>query len=175
MGETKWYYTESYIYNIIDKYISPNICFMHPNYITLFRIIPIILTYKFWLDKQKYLFILMVIISSFTDSIDGSVARECDKKSTFGSYLDIIMDSINVLLLLYLLYISYVNKSIIYFISFIIFLFISKFISDKYLFKINIKTHKPTKNKFIYNLYLENVFLLSVLIGFFVFLKTSLK
>jgi phosphatidylglycerophosphate synthase len=88
------YSTDYYLYKGIDK-ISPKICKIHPNLITLAAaliIIPIII--NILKDQSTFIFILLLLIRHILDGFDGSVARKCDKGTNIGAYMDIIFDMI---------------------------------------------------------------------------------
>lgn len=93
---TSDYYLAKYILNPSAK----KICFLNPNIITLsgtLLIIPIVS--NLLQDKSTSIFILLMIIRHFVDSLDGSVARNCNKSTKFGAILDILSDTITNLIL----------------------------------------------------------------------------
>lgn len=85
--------------NIINNnFITPifkNICFIHPNQVTLinlFSIIPIFFNLKNK-GKMKHL-LLYTLLNRYLDNLDGYIARNCNKKTQLGASLDIICDTI---------------------------------------------------------------------------------
>lgn len=70
------------------------------NILTLSRFFsPFILLPLYYL-KNKYLFIIMVVIFCLTDTFDGYAARRYKSVSVFGKYLDAVVDKIFALTLL---------------------------------------------------------------------------
>lgn len=105
----KPYLIDNYFYDIINKYISPNLCFkfLKPDYITMIRIIPICFIYKAIIDKNKILLFFSIMISAILDLFDGSVARECDKRSKFGSIIDGCVDYLHYTIIIYYIIVLY--------------------------------------------------------------------
>jgi phosphatidylglycerophosphate synthase len=63
-----------------------------PNAWTVLVIVPTLFSLYFLLQKQFLPAAAFLIVSSFIDFIDGSVARVMGKVTKFGAYLDTIMD-----------------------------------------------------------------------------------
>lgn len=79
------------IYNIL-KSLAPSLCFMNPTHITLLNgLLSGVIVHRI-LQKQDFigLFILRVVL----DMLDGTIARECNKMTEFGGYLDMIIDDV---------------------------------------------------------------------------------
>lgn len=132
----KPYLMDNYIYSFINKYISPNLCFkfLKPDYITMIRIIPICFIYKAIIYKQKTLLFFSIMISAILDLFDGSVARECDKRSKFGSVIDGFVDYLHYTIIIYYIIILYVPsiqyKGLLFFGIMISYIFINYFILE---------------------------------------------
>tara|TARA_R110002072_G_scaffold280876_1_gene443331 strand:+ start:19452 stop:19925 length:474 start_codon:yes stop_codon:yes gene_type:complete len=93
--------TEVYVYNALD-YVVPFFCKynIHPNVITG---IAFLLNFLLLSNISPVNKMVVVIISRILDSLDGEVARKCDKQSTFGSYLDSISDIVfSVIILMFI-------------------------------------------------------------------------
>ena len=86
--------SEVFIYKTIDK-IVPFLCKhkVHPNYITLVGCSMNFLLISNITPSYK---ILALVINRILDALDGEVARKCDMKSKFGSYLDAACDALTV-------------------------------------------------------------------------------
>jgi cardiolipin synthase len=83
------------------------IIFNIPNSITLIRIAvtPIILFFTF--NNQLVIVCILIFISSFSDWLDGYIARRFNQFSRLGELLDPISDRIYILTLLFIVY--YIN------------------------------------------------------------------
>jgi len=109
--------SDVYIYNTLDA-IVPFFCKfnIHPNIVTLITIILSGLFYKIIRQNKNnnYLLIFSIIIGrTILDCLDGEVARQCDKKSEFGSYFDTFSDIIfSAMYLTYILPINFNLKNI---------------------------------------------------------------
>lgn len=124
------------MYEPMKKYITPFFCKynIHPNYVTIFAMfLNILLFYKlknyynFKLKNDKIFIIILLYVMCFLDCLDGSVARNCNKYSELGGFLDITNDNIRWAILFAFLLLKYFNYKVfnfyfIYFIFFIIFL-----------------------------------------------------
>ena len=124
-----------YIYENIYNPIAKNICFIHPNIITIIGGLLTMPMYKNLLyDGDINIFIFIGFIKYILDCLDGSIARKCNLKSEIGAFLDIFMDtvSINSLLLLsiYKLYSKrkeyFYNKYLIFIAGLIIIYFLNQ-------------------------------------------------
>ena len=96
-----------WFYKYLYEPLSRQLCFIHPNYITianLFMLIPIAygLLHRWSLGS----IIALAFVRGSLDCLDGAVARSCNKTSEFGKYLDIAVDNISVIILLFV--ISYI-------------------------------------------------------------------
>ena len=94
--------TNAYIYDFLRSWVSPHLCWLHPNYITLMRVVPFWLSHKGFLQR-KPAFLGWLLVSVFMDHLDGSVARTCKTTSKLGSWLDSLADLIQFSALLYYL------------------------------------------------------------------------
>jgi len=155
---------DDYVYMILNKYISPFLCFLKPDHVSLIRIIPILIMYKAILEKNKILLFSSMLISITLDLLDGSVARKCKKTSKFGGELDLFMDLIHhVLVYYYIINLYFPNIKhkwmIILLIIFIMLLF------TKYVFVLD-HEHKPKNFKDIYE-FLSNNTVLKGIIEFY--------
>ena len=125
------------LYEPMKKYITPFFCKynIHPNYVTLFGMsLNILLYYKLKnyynlkLKNDKILVIILLYVMCFLDCLDGSVARNCNKYSDLGGFLDITSDNIRWAILISYALLKYFNYNVfnfyfIYLIFFIVFLF----------------------------------------------------
>ena len=83
--------SDVFVYKALDK-IVPFLCKhnVHPNYITLVGFLTNFLLLSNIAPSHK---VLVLVINRILDCLDGEVARKCDMKSKFGSYLDAVSDS----------------------------------------------------------------------------------
>ena len=83
--------SDVFVYNALDK-IVPFLCKhnVHPNYITLVGFLTNFLLLSNIAPSHK---VLVLVINRILDCLDGEVARKCDMKSKFGSYLDTVTDA----------------------------------------------------------------------------------
>ena len=89
--------TDYYIYKYIYNSISKKLCFIDPNIVTFIGFIltiPMVenLVYNYSINK----FIIITLLKIILECLDGSIARNCNKKSKLGAILDIISDTVNV-------------------------------------------------------------------------------
>lgn len=107
------------IYYLLDNYISPCLCFIHPNIITILGgILSIFLCINIIYKKDILVAILLAFLIQLCDCLDGSIARTCNKQSKFGALLDNTVD---------------ILKFTIITLSFLIVLFQFKFTSVHYI------------------------------------------
>ncbi len=74
-----------------------------PNLLTCFRIILIPFFYHFYTTGQYSVSIAVFLIASFTDFLDGRLARKWNQITSFGKLMDPLADKIMVLTALYCL------------------------------------------------------------------------
>ena len=84
-----------YLYKLID-HITPFCCKnnIHPNLITILNIINSVFIYcnLHCISERRNIIIFQIILHLYLDSLDGEVARVCNKQSKLGGYLDTIGD-----------------------------------------------------------------------------------
>ena len=81
------------IYYLLDNYISPCLCFIHPNIITILGgILAIFLCINIIFEKSLVIAIILAFFIQLLDNLDGSVARKCNLQSKFGAQLDQTVD-----------------------------------------------------------------------------------
>lgn len=153
----KFYLFDDYLYDFSNKYISPKLCFLTPDHVSLIRIIPILFIYKSIIEKKKPILFVSMIISVILDIYDGSIARECKKTSKFGSDLDLFMDMIHHVLIYYYMIILYF-PNIKYKTPIIISIALIWYISSKYIFILDDK-HDSKNFGFIYDTISQNTIL----------------
>ena len=86
------------IYENIMNPISKKICFIHPNWITILGLLLIIpIAHNLLNDGNIYVFTLLGFIKIILDCFDGSIARNCNKSSKLGAFLDIFSDTLTVI------------------------------------------------------------------------------
>lgn len=157
---------DEYIYEYIKNY-SDNLCFMEPNYITIFNyFVTFLIAYLIYTDKSILIIILLVIFRSILDILDGAIARKCDKTSKLGANLDFFGDVLFGITMGIIFYIKSPNNQKIYFIlTFIFGLF--------YALELSINFNILYKNKF-FSLLHDNTLIsipLLILIGIYLIKK----
>jgi phosphatidylglycerophosphate synthase len=110
-------HTDYFIYNNIVNPISKQLCFIHPNFITIINLLlSIPLAFNLHNDGKIIYFIIIVFFNRFLDLLDGSIARSCDKQSKIGSILDILCDflvvSTGLIMFIYKILKSNIHKNI---------------------------------------------------------------
>ena len=108
--------------NIINKYLLK----FNPNYITYFNfIISFYLIYLFYFSINSIWIFLISILRTFLDILDGSYARYTKQVSKLGAFLDMLNDSIFMILLSFVTSIKFKNillKMLFFLVSVILFI-----------------------------------------------------
>jgi len=96
--------TDVHVYELLDKTV-PLFCKynIHPNIVTFLSILTKPILYKLVKTKvnpQLNIILLLILVHSVLDCLDGEVARGCNMRSTFGSRLDALNDTIFIGLML---------------------------------------------------------------------------
>jgi phosphatidylglycerophosphate synthase len=87
--------------------------YMHPNAITLIGMIcNIILYYGSLFKLNTHMIAILLLLRWFTDVMDGNVAREYNKTSKFGGFLDTITDTSFSMVMVYLITLKWSNNII---------------------------------------------------------------
>ena len=73
---------------------------MLPNFISLSRVILILPIIYLIMSGNNYLALVVFFIASFTDFLDGFLARKTNNETILGSNLDLLADKIFVCVLL---------------------------------------------------------------------------
>ena len=91
---TSKFSTDKYIYTM-TKYISPYLCKVSPNTISIIGFILVIpILYNLSYQRGMMELLLLAFTKQFFDCLDGTVARTCNTGSIFGAKLDILLDTI---------------------------------------------------------------------------------
>ena len=155
--------SDAFIYNNILNPLSKNMCFIHPNYVTItnmFIIIPLVygILYKWSFPT----FVTLIFLRAVLDCLDGSIARTCKTTSELGALLDRLGDSLASLCvsisLVYLIYLKYGKKSFIYIALFMLFVLSN-------VMYVNYKLDKKEKLTGIYKCFHDNYIVLNVAFG----------
>jgi phosphatidylglycerophosphate synthase len=113
---TSKYSTDYYLYNYLVNPIANKICFINPNFITFLSTLLIIPIVQNLVNKGSIaVFISLMLLRFYLDCLDGSIARECNKKSNFGAIFDVASDGLlfiilNCIIIYNIIY--YKNKNI---------------------------------------------------------------
>jgi phosphatidylserine synthase len=158
---------DKYIYKTLDK-IVPFFCKnnIHPNIITLLNILNGLLLYNNLKNcNKKNILIFQIILYYIFDCLDGEVARQCNKQSKLGGYLDTISDILSISIILMYLISKFLLKHFNYFKSNYIFL-VNIILTLVGYELIDLETHE-SKNK-IYTKLSNNIFLVVLLVTYLV-------
>lgn len=114
-----------YIYKYVINPISKNLCFIHPNIVTICAFLLTFPLYYNLINNGPYHeFILLGFFRIFLDCFDGSIARECNLKSKLGAILDILLDGIHInFLLCFIIYNLHKQIKKDYYVRYIIIIF----------------------------------------------------
>ena len=116
MPETTLYYSiDRVVLYPLCKYISKIFCKnIHPNMITLANCILSagIIYYLYYINhnninitnNMKYLVVSLVVLRTFLDALDGTVARMYNKQTKFGGIFDSVSDSLAAVSFLIIIY-----------------------------------------------------------------------
>ena len=112
---------DKYIYDYI-KNLPYKICFLEPNYITIFNyFVTFLIIYLIYNDKSILIIILLAIFRSILDILDGGIARKCDKTTKIGSMLDFCGDALFGIALAIIFFNKSTNNTKIFFLLTFIF------------------------------------------------------
>lgn len=82
------------VYKYGTKPVGSSICFIHPNIITLIGLgitVPVVLNIVG--NQSRIALVLLMLVRSLLDCLDGSTARACNKVTRFGAFLDVFCDT----------------------------------------------------------------------------------
>jgi len=137
--------SDKYLNNIIKKYLLFLFRYIHPNIITIFGLVTNILIFYFYYNNLL-IFIILNFLRIIFDNLDGMIAREFNKCSKIGGYLDTLCDVSHILIISYFIISDYLNIKYI-FLSLIIIFFIIFF----YLYNLNsLSNHDNLYNRLNY-------------------------
>tara|TARA_B110000208_G_C11784436_1_gene435078 strand:- start:268 stop:780 length:513 start_codon:yes stop_codon:yes gene_type:complete len=86
------YSIDKYVYDFIKK-SNVILCKLEPNKITILNMfLTILIGYLFYKKKSINIILILTLVRSILDILDGGIARKCNKTSKAGKYLDIIND-----------------------------------------------------------------------------------
>ncbi len=108
------YCSDYYLYKYIFNPIAKNICFIHPNIVTIIGGLLTIPMYNNLINNGSIgVFVLIGLVKSILDCLDGSIARTCNLRSNIGALLDIGIDTITLnILLSVVMYKLYLKKDV---------------------------------------------------------------
>lgn len=161
---------DKYIYCLLDNYI-PFFCKknIHPNYITILNIINasyIFYNLKYSKNNKTFVYIQIILYYIF-DCLDGEIARQCNKQSKLGGYLDSTSDLLfTSIIFTYLICKFLLQKNYNYFDIYYIVVFYILFTIIS-IYNIDLKTHecKNSYSTYIHNnlpaIYLITIFLIN--------------
>ena len=154
------YCSDYYLYKHIFNPIAKNICFIHPNIITIIGGLFTKPMYDNLKNNGSIIpFILFGLLKIIFDCLDGSIARQCNLRSEIGALLDIGMDTVTLnILLSFVIYKLYVkmdvyeyNKYLIIILGLIMIYFINQVIEEVKGLRNNETMFKSVFDKFIHD------------------------
>jgi phosphatidylglycerophosphate synthase len=92
--------TDAILYDYLYKPLSAQLCWLHPNWVTIacFLLIgPVI--YGLHYGWALSTLVALMFVRQSLDCMDGAIARECKTTSKLGALLDIMEDTLTVILL----------------------------------------------------------------------------
>lgn len=117
------------------------------NFLTIFRLLSSVLVFLFIMNPDHYKFALIIFIfASYTDYLDGYLARKYSHESIFGEILDPIADKVLVMFTLFAIAINLAS----YYIGFISALILSREILVGALRDFNSRTNNSDATKVIF-------------------------
>lgn len=87
--------TKKWFYIFIEPLIIKIAALIHPNVLTLFSIVPCLITTRLIAKGKFGLASIFLLLTGFFDAIDGSVAKRSGKQSKIGALLDSTVDRFN--------------------------------------------------------------------------------
>ncbi len=77
---------------LLLKPIAKNIIGINPNTLTVFGLLMSIVSAVFFAKREVLMAGIFLLLSGFLDALDGAVARENDRITRFGGFLDSVSD-----------------------------------------------------------------------------------
>jgi phosphatidylglycerophosphate synthase len=157
-----------YFYKELDK-IVPVFCKynIHPNTITLFNILNVLLFYyNIKNNAKKEILVIHLLLHYVLDCLDGQVARTCNKKTKIGGYLDIFCDNILWSILITYFISKYIFNNYKHFNIFNIIIIIIYMFIIELLLGFNLNTHKNS-NKYS-DFFIQNTIIFYILLCKFI-------
>lgn len=92
---------DEYVYMFIRYTIDKlSMCkWLHPNVVTLLGMVLLFPLFHALKNKSTILVLLILLVRSYLDNLDGELARKCNKTTKFGGVLDLVNDTIGHALL----------------------------------------------------------------------------
>ena len=108
---TSKFASDNVIYYLTNK-ISKHLCFISPNVISIVGFLFVIPILHNYINDRSFIeLIILAFIKQFLDCLDGSVARNCDKMTSFGAKLDVFLDNLSIFVIsAYAIYVFIVNR-----------------------------------------------------------------
>ena len=105
------YSLDKTIYKLTNAFSKKN-CYLNPNHITTLNIfISFYILYSLYHRYSMTTILMLFLIRSVLDILDGSVARMCNKTTVFGYKLDTLSDIVSrMLLLLLIIYVLLIER-----------------------------------------------------------------
>ena len=92
--------TDAILYDHLYKPLSDHLCWLHPNWVTIacFALIfPVI--YGLHSGWSLMTLVVLMFVRQSLDCMDGAIARQCKTTSKLGALLDIMEDTLTIVLL----------------------------------------------------------------------------
>lgn len=152
-------------------YFSQGLSFLTPNIITMFSFFVFLIgCFTLVYFKLKFVFILLIFISFIFDAMDGMWARLKNQGSSFGAWLDPVIDAVKMGIMFFSIFLLFRTEiNMIYFLLLVISYFLLSSVSDNTVIAFGHRKNKNIKNKKINLIGFgpgEEYFLFSILILF---------
>ena len=142
------YGSDYLLYKYITNPLAKKMCSFSPDLITAISVLFFIPLYYNIINRGNiYIGIAIITFIYFLDTLDGAVARKCDKCSKSGAYYDLVADTLKIVVITLAVYYCYIDtrkKIIFYLLVFFILYLIYYFFT---IIKIVIKDIKNIKDE----------------------------
>lgn len=92
--------TDQVVYDHICNPLAKYLCFMNPNVISVMGFLFVIpIMYNILMNRSVWELVVLMMVKAVIDCLDGAVARKCDKCTKLGATLDILFDTLSILLI----------------------------------------------------------------------------
>jgi len=162
------YGSDYLLYKYISNPLAKHLCFISPSIITTVGVLFIVPLYFNIINKGNiYIAVGLMTLIYFFDTLDGSIARQCDECSTVGKYYDLLADAVKSLILTLGIYYCYTddkkNKKLFYLLIFFVFLTFCQFILIISTLIVNDNDHDNIFDTEVEKIFHNNLLLINII------------